>query len=884
MNRLMLLCKMIQTHFHKSELEERLSEEVRFHLDCEIEKNLQAGLSAEEARDAALREFGGIEQTKEKCRDVWAIRILEEFWQDVRFGFRMLLKSPGFTAVAIATLALGIGANSTIFSIMDGMWFRPSQVPKAYQLARLSTATKESLDSLFSFPDYADFREQDQLFSGLAAWSSRGVTIRGDGLPEQLTTAFTSDNYFSVLDIQTGLGRAYIPIDFQQNRTEMVAVISHSFWQRRFGGNPSVIGKSVLINQANCLIMGVLSQKFKNDNVVYNYDIWIPARFASLIGFGNEFSQRDSASFRIIGRLAEGGSVRQAEAEMAGILSRLERTFPTREKRGTMLVQSELDYQLKQAGSEGLLLSGIVVLILLMCCINVANLLMARADIRRKEFATRLALGAGRGRLVRQLLTENLLLATAGGAVSLLICRWFTQLIQVSLDTPFLPDAFSFQMGTRVFAFTFLITLLTGFLFGITPAFKATRVQLAPELKGEVSKSLARWKFITWRHSLIISQIAISMALLVETALFCGSLLNAWRAQLGFERKDMLLASTYAFYDPPVLRNLYQQWVDRVKRLPGVKGVTFAMRAPMSLSEGGSSVNAVIPGYSMPSGKNNLHILYNAVGPDFFRVMGTRIQKGRFFDDHDTAVSQRVAIINGTMARRFWPNENPLDRRILVGWDEKEEYQIVGVVEDARINAINEKPEPYIYLSYSQFTRIEITLLVETAGDPEALAKSVRTELQSLDKSLPVSEVVTLKQLIHFRTMDWIQMALLMGGMGAIALLLAAIGLYGLISYHTHQRMREFGIRIALGAQAKNVFLLVFKQSTGLLALGISSGLILVFLFRKIAANLLYGITSTDLSVLVISSLFFALITGLACFFPARRATQVDPLVSLRSE
>jgi hypothetical protein len=233
MKRFTQLYKMIKTFFQKGKLEERLSEELRFHLDCEIEKNLQAGMSPEEARNAALREFGGVEQTKEKCRDVWAIRFLEEFWQDVRFGFRMLLKSPGFTAVAIATLALGIGANSTIFSIMDGMWFRPSQVPKAYQLARLSTATKESQDSMFSFPDYADFREQDQLFSGLAAWSSRAVTIRGDGLPEHLTSAFTSDNYFSLLDIQTGLGRAYIPKDFQPNRTEIVAVISHSFWQRR---------------------------------------------------------------------------------------------------------------------------------------------------------------------------------------------------------------------------------------------------------------------------------------------------------------------------------------------------------------------------------------------------------------------------------------------------------------------------------------------------------------------------------------------------------------------------------------------------------------------------------------------------------------------------
>jgi predicted permease len=881
MKKLTQLYKIIQALFHKSKLEEGLSEELLFHLDCEIEKNLQAGMSPEEAHYAALREFGGVEQTKEKCRDVMGIRWLEEFWQDLRFGIRMLLKTPGFTAVAISTLALGIGANSTMFSIMDGMWFQPSQVPKAFQLARLSIMTKDGQDPEFSYPDYEDYRDQNKSFSGLAAWSYKAVTIRGEGLPEYLSTAFTSDNYFSVFNVQTTIGRPYISADFQQDQSEMVAVISHSFWQRHFSGDPNIAGKAVQINQVNCVILGVLPPKLKYDKVIYNSDIWIPARFGQLIGFGHDFADRDYPCFQLIGRLAEGCSIRRAQTEMAGISNRLEQTFPTKEKRGPLIVQSDLDYRLKQAGSEGLLLSGIVVLILLMCCINVANLLMARTDIRRKEFATRLALGAGRWRLVRQLMTENILLAAGGGVASLLICRWLTRLIQVSLDSPVFPDFFAFQVDTRVLVFTFLITLLTGFLFGITPAFKATRLQLAPELKGEVAPPIARWKILSWRHSLILSQIAISMALLVETGLFCSSLVNAWRAQLGFDRKNMLLASTYAFYDAPLLQNLYQQWVERVKQLPGVKGVTFAMRAPMSLSEGGSSVDALIPGYSLPSGKKSLRILYNAVGPDFFKVMGTRILKGRAFDDHDTAASQRVVVINGTMSRRFWPNQDPIGHRVMV---EGDEYQIIGVAEDARINSITERPDPYLYLPYSQFTRPEITLLVETVGDPRPLAKAVRTELLGLDKTLPVSHVYTLKQLIHFQTIEQIRMALLVGGLGTIALILASIGLYGLISYFTNQRTREFGIRIALGAQAKDVLHLVLKQSIGFLVLGISAGLILAILFGRIAANLLYGVTPTDVTTLVFSSLFFASIAGLACFIPARRATQVDPLVALRSE
>jgi predicted permease len=909
--------------FHKAAMERELDEELRFHLEKEIEQNLGRGMSAEEARFAALRGFGGVEQMKEESRDVRGVRFVEELLQDLRYGVRMLRKQPGFTLTAVLTLALGIGANTTIFSLINVALLKTLPVKDPQQLVFFMVAGPQGSGTGFSYPLLEQFNRSNHSFTGIIAANTAGrmrLTEQGEGGQVELVQAGrVSGNFFSVLGVDAVAGRTLTEEDDRPADAQPVAVISYDCWQRRFGLDPGVVGRKVTLDDFPFTIVGVAPPGFFGIEVGSKPDFWWPIRMTPQVIPGNQsLSDRGHRWLYVMARLKPGVKVEQARAEMDTVFrqdlneitpERLAGLTPAQRhnylSRSISLVAGGTGFTwLRERIKQPLLILLIVVgLVLLIACANIANLLLARAAGRRKEFAVRLALGAGRPRLIRQLLTESLLLAALSGAMGLLLALWGARLLLAYLP-PEQTATFDLAPDAAVLGFTFAVSLLTSLLFGLAPALRATRLDLTSSLKDAVGVGTGRSQ-LTPHKLLIVTQVALSLFLLVGAGLFVRSLRNLKDLDVGFDRENVILFSlnTPGGYTLAQRVNLYQQALERLEALPGASAASLASFSLLSGS--GMNSNIVVEGYdNRPDEDMDCHRLW--VGPKYFAAMGMTLLEGRDFGPQElrpqgglpaagpspqpgaTPGAPIAAVINQTMARYFFRDGSPLGRRFRLqrGPIQGIPIEVIGVIKDARYYSLREQTPPTFYLSFFQRPREGEagTVLLRSFADPVSIATAIARAVRELDPQVQVVNLRTMNEVVDRSLMQERFVAQLGSFFSLFALLLAAIGLYGVMSYATAQRTREIGIRMALGARAADVIWLALRETMLLVGAGVVIGLGAALVANRLVESLLFGLSAADPLTITQAVLLMLVVAALACYVPARRATKVDPMIALRYE
>ena len=804
--------------------------------------------------------------------------------QDIRYGLRMIAKAPGFTLLATLALALGICANTTIFSFINGLILRPlTGVKDPDRLVAVYTADYSSgLYGGSSYPDYLDFRDQADVFENLAAFDQTVLNATSESDAERLRGFIVTGNYFDVLGVRAQLGRTLQPSDDQP-----LVVISDSLWQRRFSADPTVVGRTLRLNDKLYTIIGVAEPSFRGLRLGSPPEFWLP-----VTGDIKE-TARDNRGIQLIGRLKPGVTVAQAQTQLTTIAARLAQAYPdtnvgtldrpNEPKPVTVVRESRIGPDAQVAIKRvSLLLFAVVGLVLLIACANVANLLLARASVRRREIAVRLALGASRGRLIRQLLTESLLLALLGGVAGLLATQWTVRLLP-----QFFPanDASGLDLSVdwRVLLFTLGVSLLTGLLFGLAPALQATRLNLLPALKAESAGYGQRRRRIALRDVLVIAQLAMSLVLLVSAGLFVRSLRQALTFDPGFATENLLAASMEtrggARLNKQQSQEFYQQALERAGSLPGVQSVTLSMIVP--LSGGGYRRMTTLEGYQ-PKPNEDTELNTNTIGLNYFNTMGIPIVAGRDFNAQDREGSPLVVIVNEELARRYYGG-NAVGKRLQIG-SNVPSREIVGVARTARYRNLREEPLPFIYIPMAQEYQSGMTLLVRTKVDPEELVGALHKEMRALNKDVPLFGVATMSERIGGQLAADRTVAVLLSIFGGGALLLAAIGIYGVMGYAVAQRTHEIGVRIALGAEHRDILRLIVGQGMVLIAIGAGIGLALALAATQVLKSLLFGISATD--PLTFASVIVVLVgvALLACYLPARRATKVDPLEALRYE
>ncbi len=887
--------------FNKRKRDSELTVELHSHLQMHIDENVRRGMTPAEARRQALIELGGVEQAKEQYRARRGLPLLETLAQDVRYGLRVLGKSPGFTVVAVLTLALGIGANTAIFSMVDSILLRPSPVPNAGQVATL--ATEEiggTYSALFSYPDFQDIRSQSSaLFSDIAASMDfhpmDGLSI--DGNLQPIWTAYVSANFFQAMGVKPALGNFIEPAPQQSLDAEPVLVLGYAYWKAHFGGDPQVIGKSVVLNgQHPVTIIGVAPRNFHGISSLVDIQGYLPLGMASVAGdAGRDFLiDRKSADLGIYTRFRSGATLASAKPALAVIGQRLAAQYPDADKWMALLAyplvpDSPVDDPsgmiiVQVAGAFFLALAALV---LLLACLNVANLLLARASAREREMALRAAVGARRIRLVRQLLTESLLLALlgcAGGiALGLLGSRWLGS-INLRGNLPLVLD---FQFDWRVFAYAFGAALLTGIVVGIAPALRATRGNLNDLLheSGRATGSVSRRRK---RSLLVIAQVGGSLMLLIVAGLFVRSMRTVERSNLGFDANHVLnftLDSHEAGFNEAQARDFFKTLLPRVRALPGIDVASLAFAVPMDYTlDLAEELN--IEGYQPPKDQGEPAVGYNAVTPQYFETMRIPLLRGRGVLDSDTQAAQHVAVINEAMAEKYWHGLDPIGRRFMMAKAPKQPIEVVGIVKNCRCENIRGPIEPYMYLAFAQQYHTPVTLQVRTSLPLATVNHEIIGLVHSLAAVVPVSNIQTMTEgLDTLRGFLLYQIgAALAGSLGFLGLTLAVVGVYGVVSCAAAQRTHEIGIRMALGARPVDVLTMVLGQGLVIVGAGLFVGILAAFAIARLAGNFLSGVSPLDPLTYASASVMLVVVALLACYIPARRAMRVDPMVALRYE
>ena len=876
---------------------EDLDQDIRDFIERETQDNIDRGMPPEEARYAALRKFGNVTRVKEETREVWSFVWLEQLWQDVLFGFRMLRRAPGFTAVAVLTLALGIGANATIFSLADALLFRPFPVAEP---SRLVYFLRQNVDkpenySSFSHPDYQEIHEQAKTFSGLAAYSSVSTSTTLNGEATRLDGEIVSGNYFSVLGVKPALGRTFLQEEDQAEELHPVIVLSSDFWHHRLNSDPGIIGKTLTINGHSFTVIGVAPARFRGLNVGSSPAFWVPLAMHNQVmpSFTLEghslYDARGCDWLDFVGRLEPGRTVAEAQAEAKTLAAREAAAYPDDRKGWTVVAASLTDMRLSpwNADTTGLmgLLTTVVGLVLLVACSNVAGLLVARASARRMEIGIRTGLGAGRIRLVRQLLTESLLLSLLGGVSSLLLVRFAIPLL-AALRLPGMDmAALDLRVDWRVLSFTLALAAFTTVIFGVMPALEASKVNMVETLKGAARTGSLRKTHL--RQTLVVSQIALSFLLLVGSGLLIRTLGNLLEMDLGFDCRNLSLVSVdlgLAGYSEARARQFYPLVLERVQASAGVRSACWASTAPLS---GLHIADDIVLEDSALGRDQRINADLNWVSPGFFATLGIPVLAGRDFGSQDREGATRVAIVSASTARRFWPGKNPLGQRFWMhSRGNKPGLEVVGVVRDGKFYNSWQKSysTPFFFLPFSQAFQSQGTLLVRSETGMESPGASIRREVQAVDPNLPVFDVTTFQQQLRESLLLQRLGAATVGAFGALALALAAVGLFGLISFSVGRRTHEIGVRMALGAQHQDVITLVIREGLALAALGVAIGLTGALGLTRFLTSLLYGVKPSDPLTLTLAMLTLAGVALLACYIPARRATKVDPIVAIRYE
>jgi putative ABC transport system permease protein len=823
-----------------------------------------------------------------------------KLWQDIRFGVRVLLKSPGFAVVTILALALGIGANSAIFSVVNGVLLRPLPFKTADRLVFLSEWSQQVPNMSVSYPNFQDWRAQSHSFDELAAFRSNGFVLTNAGEPERLTAREVSQGFFPALGVAPALGRNFTP-DEDKTGGNKTVILSYGLWQRRFGANPAALGQALTLNNESYTVVGILPQGFEWQAPV---DIWVPLGLRA-----DRMDQRDShPGIYVVGLMKNGVTEEQARADMRGVAERLAQEYP-KTNSGNGFTLTSLQFQATQNIRSSLfILMAAVAFVLLIACANVANLLLARAASRSKEIAIRTALGAGRTRIIRQLLTESLLLSITGGALGLLLATWGVDalLAAVSNDVPNI-ILNNVRLDSRVIFFTIGASVITGLLFGLAPAIQISKSNLNETLKDGGrggSEGAARHRV---RNILVVAEVAVSLLLLVGAGLLVKSFLNLRQAELGFEPDRVLtmrLALPEARYkENAKIENFFNDLLGRVKALPGVESAGLTVGLPMN---GGIESGVTFEGQEVTDTKEITVAVNLAVSPGYFKAMEMPLVEGRYFTDQDREGSPRVAIIDEMMAARFSPNASAVGKRIRLGGGQPPNgmapppwMQIVGVVKHLRYYGPNETARVELYRPFFQlpipidsplaqgqpvtFPR-SASLAVRGAGDPTALTTSIRNAVHEIDPDQPISGVQTMNEIVASTISPQKFATWMLGLFAATALVLAALGIYGVMAYSVTQRTHEIGIRMALGANRGDVLKMIVGQGMKLTLLGVGIGLVGSFLITRAMSTLLFGVKATDPVTYGGVALLLAGVALLSCLLPARRATKVDPMIALRYE
>jgi predicted permease len=861
----------------KDRIEQEMEEEMRFHLRMRAREKIEGGMRPDEAEREARRRFGNVGRIKDLARDIKGGGFMETILQDLRYGARMLLKSPGFTLVAVITLALGIGSTTMIFSIVNGYLLRQLPYPNSERLVRINeiSAQRGPMGGI-SFANLLDWREQNQVFTGIAAWDGGSYTLTGDGDPEQLPGSSISYNIFEVLGVSPVLGRTFRE---EEDRPEhgMVVILSHDLWERRFGAKPEIIGQTITINNRPRTVIGVMPPGFKFPQIA---ELWLP------LALDTRRWTRTDHGLGCVARLKPGVMLTQAQADMNSVARRIEEQNPVTNKgMGVTLVQLRESVVVAGTRKIVLILFGVVGLVLLIACANVANLLLARASVRQREVAIRAALGAGRWRIFRQLLTESFLLGVIGGAFGLALAFWGLDLLLAAIPDD-LPFWVKFNIDNRVLGFTAGISLLTALVCGTAPALQASKVDLNETLK-EGGRSAAGASHHRLRRLLVITEVALSLILLIGAGLLMHDFLRLQGINPGFKPENVLtmrIGLPGSKYDTPEKRHtFFQELIEHIEALPGVQEAGATSNLPL---RGTWWRRLTIEGFPILSVEQAPMINHNVITPDYFKAMGIPILMGRDFTNADTHNGLKVTIIDELMAREYWPNQSPLGKRIRFGLPENNEpwHTIVGVVGNVKYESLGLRESKSIYLPHAQFPLGGMGLAVLAAASPESLVGAIRTQVKRMDPNLPLTQVLTMTEVVSRSIFRPRLFAILFGIFAGVALLLASVGIYGVMSYSVAQRTHEIGVRLALGANRGDVLRLIVGQGMKLTVVGTVIGLAGALALTRLIRGLLFEINTTDPLTFGLVAALLGIVALLACYIPARRATKVDPLVVLRYE
>ncbi|MGO8792474.1 MAG: ADOP family duplicated permease [Terriglobia bacterium] len=868
--------------FRRRQFDAGLDEEMRLHRELREQDLIEAGVALGEARYAARRRFGNDLVLREESRDMWGWNWLEQFTQDIRFGLRMLTRNPGFTAVAVITLSLGIGANAAIFSVVNAVLLKPLPYADPDRLAVIWMSEPNAAGGLHpdSGPDFQDWQAQNHVFEGMSAVSRAESTLTGSGEPLQLRGLSVSPNTFQLLGVQPQLGRSFAPDEGPSGHNHVV-ILSYGLWQSAFGGRKNIVGSKVMLDGEACGVVGVMPRDLKFPSVSgHNPQFWTPITLDAPHWKAN----RGSHWLWVLARTKKGVTISQAAAEMVTISMRLAQQYP-QTNAGVIARVKSLHEQLTGNVSEVLwLLFAAVGFLLLIACVNVANLLLTKSLGRQREIAVRLAVGAGTHRLVRQLLTESVLLFLLGGGAGLAVGVAALRLLLRAAPTGYIPGVISVHLDARVFGFTFLIAFVTGTLAGLIPALQATRVSFSEMLKESGSAVAASHGRA--RSLLTAGEIAMALIMLVGAGLATRSLVRLLGVHLGFDPRQVVAGTIplpdSRYPEKPQQTAFFRNLLGRVQALPGVVSAAAASELPLN---GFSNITVVIEGQPVPKDDWSSPLVELCViSSNYFRTMRIPLLSGRDVAETDTPDTSPVAVINESMAQRFWSHQDAVGKRFKSHDPKARWITVVGVVGDVREFGLASPPIPEAYYPESQETYPELVLVARTANDPQAQMPAIRKALHDLDKDLPWHSVQTLTEMVADSSREKRFVALLLSLFATVALVLASVGIYGVVSYSVSQRTREIGIRMAFGAEVRNVLGMVLREILRLVFAGVAGGLLGAWVLSRYLTSILYAVRATDLVTYVLAALLMAAVALVACLVPARRAARVDPMVALRYE
>jgi putative ABC transport system permease protein len=864
----------------RSRANRELDDEVRWHLEQEIADNLNAGMSRAEARRAAYLAFGNVMLAKEDSRRMWGLSSIEILWQDLRYGARMQLATPGPTAVAIVALAIGIGANTAVFSAVYGVLLKPLPFPDPDRLVAVSAQNARSAVSTWSGAspaDFTDWKGASQSFEGIAAERGTGVTIDLDGQPEQFAAEGVSDDFFKVFGVMPLLGRTLLPDEFTRAGGRAL-VLSYKLWRERFKANPAMVGTSIVVNGRSAIVAGVMPPEFRQPEYA---EAWVPLERDS-----SEMQLRDARYFRVTARLKAGITQEQAQAEMSGIAGQMEQQYPASDKDWGVRVVALKEAMVGEFRPALLILLGAVGLVLLTACVNVANLQLARGSSRGREIAIRGALGAPRTRIIRQLLTESSVLAFIGAGLGLALAYWIVGAIPVLVPKSIgLPRLGEVRLDNIALLFTSAASLITALVFGLAPAWHLCRTDLQSTLK-EIGRTVAGSRALGRARSvLVIAEMTFTLMLLAGAGLLGRSFLRMQNTNNAYDPHTLLTTTipvTLADYGQDTKRaDYYRSVLDKVQSVPGVQSVSLNSGIPLGFF---LAMQFAVEGRPIaPS--DEPRAAYSSISSNYFRTMRAPLIAGREFTDQDNQSSPRVAIINESLMKQIFPGENPLGKRLKIDYlNSALSVEIVGVVADIKQAMLRDAPGIEIYVPYLQEPWLSSHLIVRTAGEAAAVSSALQQAMWDVTKARPLPQIQRMDEVASVAVSEPRFYAWLLGGLALLALGLASIGVYGIVSHSVAEQTHEIGVKMALGAGLGNIVKQVLRQAVWLAAAGVILGLSGSFAVTRLLSSILYGVSSTDAPTFVTISAILASVTLIASVVPARRAARVDPVVALRHE